>query len=66
MCQIVRNLTLADAEGCPVLICDRDAKWRRAVRVRLEDAGIRPPDTVSGAMPTLTPNGSSARSWRNV
>ena len=41
MCQIVRNLTLADAEGCPVLICDRDAKWSRAVRARLEDAGIR-------------------------
>ena len=41
MCQIVRNFTLGDAEGCRVLICDRDAKWSRAVRVRLQDAGIR-------------------------
>jgi transposase InsO family protein len=24
-----------------VLICDRDAKWSRAVRARLQDAGIR-------------------------
>ena len=41
MCQIVRNVTLADADGCRVLICDRDAKWGEAVRARLEDAGIR-------------------------
>ena len=41
MCQIVRNLTLADADGCRVLICDRDAKWSTAVRARLQDAGIR-------------------------
>ena len=41
MCQIVRNFTLADADGCRVLICDRDAKWSEAVRGRLEDAGIR-------------------------
>ena len=41
MCQIVRNLTLGDADQCRVLICDRDAKWSRAVRARLQDAGIR-------------------------
>jgi hypothetical protein len=41
MCQIVRNLTLGDADQCRVLICDRDAKWSRAVRVGLQDAGIR-------------------------
>ena len=41
MCQIVRNLTLADADGCRVLICDRDAKWSTAVQARLQDAGIR-------------------------
>ena len=41
MCQIVRNVTRADAYGCRVLICDRDAKWSEAVRARLGDAGIR-------------------------
>jgi hypothetical protein len=41
MGQIGRNLTLADADGCRVLICDRDAKWSRAVRGCLQDAGIR-------------------------
>jgi hypothetical protein len=41
MCQIVRNLTLGDADQCRVLVCDRDAKWSRAVRARLQDAGIR-------------------------
>ena len=41
MGQIVRNLTLGDADRCRVLICDRDAKWSRAVRARLQDAGIR-------------------------
>ena len=41
MGQIVRNLSLGDAEGCGVPICDRDAKWSRAVRARLQDAGIR-------------------------
>jgi putative transposase len=40
MQQIVRTLTMADGEGCRVLICDRDAKWRAAVRERLEEAGI--------------------------
>ena len=41
MSQIVRNLALADAGGCGVLICDRDAKWSESVRARLQDAGIR-------------------------
>jgi len=41
MSQIVRNFALADAAGGRVLICDRDAKWRRAVRARFQDAGIR-------------------------
>jgi transposase InsO family protein len=41
MCQIVRNLTLGDTDQRRVLICDRDAKWSRAVRARLQDAGIR-------------------------
>src|SRR5215203_5980444 len=41
MCQIVRNLTLGDTDQCRGLICDRYAKWSRAVRARLQDAGIR-------------------------
>ena len=41
MCQIVRNLTLGGSDQCRVLICDRDARWSRAVRARLQDAGIR-------------------------
>ena len=41
MSQIVRNFALADADGCRVLICDRDAKWSRAVRGGFQDAGIR-------------------------
>jgi putative transposase len=41
MCQIVRNLTLGDTDQSRVLISDRDAKWSRAVRARLQDAGIR-------------------------
>jgi len=41
MCQIVGTLTLADADQCRVLICDRDTKWRRAVGARLQDARIR-------------------------
>ena len=45
MFQIVRNLTLEGASGCRVLICDRDAKWSEAVRVRLHDAGIRVVET---------------------
>ena len=39
--QVVRTLTMADANPCQVLICDRDAKWSAAVRERLEEAGIR-------------------------
>jgi transposase InsO family protein len=41
MRQVVRTLTIADADQCRVLICDRDAKWSAAVRERLEEAGIR-------------------------
>ena len=41
MRQVVRTLTMADANQCRVLICDRDAKWSVAVRERLEEAGIR-------------------------
>jgi putative transposase len=41
MRQIVRTLTMADAETCGVLICDRDAKWSASVRERLIEAGIR-------------------------
>ena len=41
MCQIVRNLTLGDADQCRVLICDRDAKWSTAVRAQLQEEGIR-------------------------
>ena len=41
MCELVRNLTLEDGVQCGVLVCDRDAKWSRAVRARLQDAGIR-------------------------
>ena len=40
MSQIVRNFALADADGCRVLICDRDAKWSMAVR-EASNAGIR-------------------------
>ena len=36
-----RNLTLPDAGGFRVLLCDRDAKWSGAVRARLQDAGLR-------------------------
>jgi putative transposase len=65
--QIVRNLTAGDADPCRVLICDRDAKWSRAVRARLQDAGIRVVrHPIGHPMPTPTPNGSSARSKRNV
>ena len=41
MRQVVRTLTMADANPCRVLICDRDAKWSAVVRERLEEAGIR-------------------------
>jgi transposase InsO family protein len=41
MCQVGRTLTMADAEPCRVLICDRDTKWSGPVRERLREAGIR-------------------------
>ena len=41
MRQVGRTLTMADANSCRVLICDRDAKWSAGVRERLEEAGIR-------------------------
>ena len=41
MTQVVRTLTMADQRCCRVLICDRDAKWSAAVRIRLHEAGIR-------------------------
>jgi putative transposase len=43
MQQIVRTLTMADASVAGarrMLICDRDRKWSRDVRRRLEEAGI--------------------------
>jgi transposase InsO family protein len=49
MRQVVRTLTMADANLCRVLICDRDAKWSVAVRERLEEAGIRVVQTPYGA-----------------
>jgi len=67
MSQIVRNFALADADGCRVLICDRDAKWSRTVRGGFQDAGIRVVRT-----PYRAPNANayaerlSARSKRNV
>jgi transposase InsO family protein len=41
MRQVVRTLTMVDADPCRVLICDRDAKWSAAVRERLKEGGIR-------------------------
>jgi transposase InsO family protein len=41
MRQTVRTLTMADAESCDVMICDRDTKWSAAVRDRLNEAGIQ-------------------------
>ena len=41
MRQVVRTLTMADANPCHLLICDRDAKWSAAVREPLEEAGMR-------------------------
>jgi hypothetical protein len=40
MRQVVRTLTMADANQCRVLICDRDAKWSAAVRERLEEVAL--------------------------
>jgi putative transposase len=63
MCQIVRNLTLGDADQCRVLIGDRDAKWSRAVRARMQDAGIRVVQT-----PCRAPNANAyaERSVRSI
>jgi Integrase core domain len=36
-----RTLTMADAETCRILICDRNTKWTGAVRECLREAGIR-------------------------
>ena len=41
MRQVGRTLTMADAETCRVLICDRDAKWSEPVHEILQEAGIR-------------------------
>jgi len=41
MSQVVRTLTMADANQCRLVICDRDAKWSVVVRERLGEAGIR-------------------------
>jgi transposase InsO family protein len=41
MRQVGRTLTMADADTCRVLICDRDTKWSGAVREILQEAGIR-------------------------
>lgn len=41
MRQVGRTLTMAEAETCRVLVCDRDAKWSVAVCEVLQEAGIR-------------------------
>ncbi len=41
MRQVARTLTMADAETCRLLICDRDAKWSESVCRRLIESGIR-------------------------
>jgi hypothetical protein len=41
MCQVEHTLTVADAEICRVLICDRDTKWSGSFRDVLLEAGIR-------------------------
>src|SRR5262249_27620129 len=41
MRQVGRTLTMADAETCRVLICDRDAKWNGPFQEMLRAAGIR-------------------------
>jgi putative transposase len=54
MRQVVRTLTMAEANHCRVLICDRDSKWSAAVRERLEEVGIRVVQT-----PYRTPNANA-------
>ena len=41
MRQVGRTLTMADAEPCRVLICDRDTKWSGPVRECMCEAGVR-------------------------
>src|SRR5438445_2105352 len=41
MRQVGRTLTMADADTCRVLICDRDTKWSGPVREILQEAGVR-------------------------
>src|SRR5262249_4213290 len=41
MRQVGRTLTMADADTCRVLICDRDTKWSGPIREILQEAGIR-------------------------
>jgi hypothetical protein len=54
MHQVVRTLTMADANRHRVLICDRDAKWSAVVRDRLDEAGTRVVQT-----PYQTPNANA-------
>jgi len=67
MRQIVRTLTMADAEECRVLICDRDAKWSAAVRDRWTKRGFE--SCRRHFMPRMrmhTRSGSCGRSRRSV
>jgi len=41
MRQVVRMLTMDEADHCRVMICDLDSKWNATVRERLEEVGIR-------------------------
>jgi hypothetical protein len=41
MRQVARILTMANAETCRALVCDRDTKWERPVREWLCEAVIR-------------------------
>jgi putative transposase len=54
MRQVGRTLTMADAETCRILICDRDAKWSGPFREILQEAGIRIVQT-----PYRAPNGNA-------
>ena len=49
MWQIARNLTVADAGGLRLLICDRDAKWSASVRALAGRRDSRRPDTLPSA-----------------
>jgi len=67
MRQIVRTLTMADAEECRVVICDRDAKWSAAVRDRWTKRGFE--SCRRHFMPRMrmhTRSGSCGRSRRSV